>query len=365
MPLHAIRLPLAARQLFRIVALQKRLLSALADPALNAELVDATWIKAVWKQLPSAWVDKFCRGGQLERVQAIAAASSVARQSLFDEFNRQNKVPATLLAGGDFRDIATLPGFSAQLSASVKDFFEECYDLLGQSSRTMGYPVSGGHSITKRLYSEKFCESGPTQVVCPYCDGGIGTPDLDHYYCKSKFPLLACSPWNLVPICKSCNDVATGKGDRIALTPGPPRSATEWLHPFQSPASVAAQLNLEGDPRKAVPSLRSPNAPEQKRLDNHIWLMDRLDQATPFRSLSKRWTHAAAVRFDVVVREVNKKVRAGRTITSVVQEMLSEHEGSRGQEASALVHAGVCRAILQNRPEYIAEFSNSNPPTLA
>ena len=210
-----------------------------------------------------------------------------------------------------------------------------------------------------------FRESGSTQVVCPYCDGDIGTHELDHYYCKSRFPLLACSPWNLVPVCKSCNCLATCKGDRVALSPGPPRSATEWLHPFQRPASVDTHICLASDPRKSSPSLRSPDAHEQQRLNNHIWLMDRLDHATPFRSLSKRWTQVASVRFDVLVGQVNRRLNATNSRDSLVQLMLDEHHESRGQAVAALVHAGVCRAVLEQRAEYIAEFADSNPPTLA
>ena len=83
---------------------------------------------------------------------------------------------------------------------------EDCYDLLGSSSRVKGYKWPDGKAVTKAAYKEAFRESYPTKVVCPYCDGDIGTAELDHYYSKSLFPLLACSPWNLFPVCKSCND---------------------------------------------------------------------------------------------------------------------------------------------------------------
>lgn len=365
MALHPLKLPKAARQLFKIVALQKRLLRALADPALNATAVDATWVKSVWHQVPPTWVDKFCRRGQIERIRIIAGASATARLSLYEEFSRQNKVLATCLAGGDFRDIATLPGFNDQLATSVKDFFEDCYDLLGQSSRTKGYHFAGRVIITKLIYSDAFCEAGPTQEVCPYCDGSIGNPVLDHYYCKSKFPLLACSPWNLVPICDSCNKAGTGKGDRIALDPGPPRSCVGWLHPFHSPASIHAYIRLDGNPRKAIPSLRSPDAPEQKRLDNHICLLDCLDHTPPSRWLTKRWTRTAAVRFDVLVRQVNEQLSATVSRDALVQRMLQDQKELRGQLPGAMVHAGVCRAVLEQRAEYVAEFSDSNPPKLA
>ncbi|PEP54020.1 hypothetical protein CN557_08105 [Bacillus wiedmannii] len=57
--------------------------------------------------------------------------------------------------------------------------------------------------------------------VCPYCNsqfiftlrkkGGKTRPVLDHYFCKSKYPFLAISIYNLIPCCKVCN--SDFKGD--------------------------------------------------------------------------------------------------------------------------------------------------------
>lgn len=53
--------------------------------------------------------------------------------------------------------------------------------------------------------------------VCPYCNRSLITPidegggkktatgELDHYYCKSRYPYLAVSLYNLVPSCGICN----------------------------------------------------------------------------------------------------------------------------------------------------------------
>src|SRR5262245_49825797 len=106
MALHQVRLPKCAVHLFRIVALQKRLLKALADPALNANAVNTAWVQHVWHRLDSEWVRKFCLGGQEGRIRAIAAATTAARQALYEEFCRQSKIQRMLTAGGDFRDLA-------------------------------------------------------------------------------------------------------------------------------------------------------------------------------------------------------------------------------------------------------------------
>ncbi|PFL22833.1 hypothetical protein COK36_17875 [Bacillus cereus] len=56
--------------------------------------------------------------------------------------------------------------------------------------------------------------------VCPYCnsqfifthlnDNGRTRPVLDHFFCKSEYPFLAISIYNLIPCCKVCNSDLKG-----------------------------------------------------------------------------------------------------------------------------------------------------------
>lgn len=99
----------------------------------------------------------------------------------------------------------------------------------------------------------------------------------------------------------------------------------------------------------------SPDATEQLRLNNHTGLIP---------SLSKRWTNTAAAHFDVLVREVKRKMNASNPIDHLVRTKLEDHVESRGKAASSMVHVAVCQAVLDQRPGYIEEFANSNPPAL-
>ena len=58
---------------------------------------------------------------------------------------------------------------------------------------------------------------------CPFCGFGQAST-LDHYLPKSKYPLVAVVPNNLVPACKDCN---TGKSAAIAVT-----EESQCLHPY-------------------------------------------------------------------------------------------------------------------------------------
>lgn len=56
-------------------------------------------------------------------------------------------------------------------------------------------------------------------TVCPYCNhsyvfsaANANFCDLDHLYPKDKFPILAASFYNLIPVCHVCNNK---KGDDV------------------------------------------------------------------------------------------------------------------------------------------------------
>ncbi|AKD38416.1 hypothetical protein I926_05460 [Pasteurella multocida subsp. multocida OH4807] len=55
-------------------------------------------------------------------------------------------------------------------------------------------------------YYDKIINHAKTpNIQCPFC-GGIGEPnELDHFLPKANFAYYSISPYNLIPICKSCN----------------------------------------------------------------------------------------------------------------------------------------------------------------
>jgi hypothetical protein len=364
MPLHPIKLPKVAKYLTRVVALHRKLLRAIADPALDSNEVTIDWVAGVWHMMNPDWVATYCKNGQLERIEYIGRAAPRVRDRLYREFCRQNNVRTVLKAGGNFTDLQTVLDGSQELAHQVKALFKRSYELLGHRKDWPGYAFPGKGRVSKQTYKDAFCAEYPTSVVCPYCDGGIGVPQLDHYYCQNDFPLLTCSPHNLIPICPSCNDQVFGKGDQPALDKGPPASTAKWLHPLYGPASGAARVELSGPRRQWIPLLRSPDQDEQERLDNHVALLDQANRPTPQRKLSYRWTNVATSYFDRLVRNVNRPRNKGRTVDAVVTDYLDEEIDCRGQAPSALVHAAVCQAVLARREGYYPEFADFNPPVL-
>jgi hypothetical protein len=359
MALHPVKLPKSAARLLRVVVLQKKLLKALCEPTMNAATIDLAWLQCVWRNIDPEWVRRFCPDGKkspLPEISTMAASPLTARQALFDEFCRQNRVAKAFHAGGDFRDICDLGGMDPALVHSTGHLFKLCYERLShkESRGWSGYEFAGHRCISNSSYKNDFTSIPPTTAVCPYCDGDIGTPKLDHYLCKSRFPLLACSPWNLVPVCSSCNELAA-KGDRLALTPGAPNSMADWLHPFFRAASTQVQIRLSGAPNASIPILESPNTVEQIRLNNHSELI---------RTLSDRWTKRASAFFDGFVNEVKRKSTTGQTADDLVRVRLDDFAAERGREPFSLIRAAVCQAVLDRRTGYCEEFSDSNPVRL-
>jgi hypothetical protein len=234
MALHPLKLPRSAAHLLRIIVLQKKLLKALCEPTLNAATIDLAWLQRVWWKMDPEWVRRFCLGGQkspLKPLVALTESPLTARRALYEEFCRQNRVGRTFHAGGDFRDIRTLNDMDPALARAAGDFFKLLLRALeprGREGAMVLATSSPGQPLAFRTAPTRWISRPipPTSAVCPYCDGDIGTPKLDHYLCKSRFPLLACSPWNLVPVCSSCNEVGA-KGDRLAVTPWLPQ--IRWL----------------------------------------------------------------------------------------------------------------------------------------
>lgn len=77
--------------------------------------------------------------------------------------------------------------------------------------------------LLKKWSAYEYCEKLSVNV-CPYCNriytytviddnngNNITRPELDHYFPKSEYPILALSFFNLIPSCNICNSTIKGK----------------------------------------------------------------------------------------------------------------------------------------------------------
>lgn len=89
------------------------------------------------------------------------------------------------------------------------------------------------YSNFRNIHGQKLIEENDSHI-CPYCyrsyigvveteDGSKSiTPDLDHFYPKSRYPFLAVTLSNLVPSCLFCNQRAKNDADFYKTSIYPP-----------------------------------------------------------------------------------------------------------------------------------------------
>lgn len=107
----------------------------------------------------------------------------------------------------------------------MKELFEELYKQYRKS------------------YGKELVEDLELQV-CPYCNrnfinntGKYATSQFDHFFPKSKYPMMALSLYNLIPCCPQCNHI---KGEHaIDYSPYNKNFTTDQLLEFEAvPISV-------------------------------------------------------------------------------------------------------------------------------
>lgn len=108
-------------------------------------------------------------------------------------------------------------GKKYSFSDIIKANHDEIVDIANlYNARKTKLPKKYKNFIIEKLYKQRFPRQefvDELQVtVCPYCNRNFVNStykrtmcDLDHFYDKETYPILAVSLHNLVPVCHSCN----------------------------------------------------------------------------------------------------------------------------------------------------------------
>lgn len=124
-------------------------------------------------------------------------------------------------------------------------------------------------------------------LVCPGCDGrppsvsdGKIHEDLDHFFPKSRYPLLAVHLLNLTPLCKDCNQTYKGSKDAIADNNDQVADVHclhDIFHPYLRPAQPEVAINVrrlaDGQPHIVVEP-RQNDAQMLARLHSLLYTLD-------------------------------------------------------------------------------------------
>ncbi|MCB0109780.1 MAG: hypothetical protein KDE50_29965 [Caldilineaceae bacterium] len=132
-----------------------------------------------------------------------------------------------------------------QWLCALREFLISYYELLGTN-------IPGGYFIDNEKHNRQhvlnaYTNANPEQYVCAICDehsfrtiyGAHQLSDLEHYFPKSIYPHLACHPYNLLPICGSCNQIHSNKDSLWDKTSRQRRILNDIFLPYR-PGSINA-----------------------------------------------------------------------------------------------------------------------------
>ena len=357
--LHALNLPPEARWLRRIVAMQRVLLRALATPGLEPHEIVEEWVAALWPCVSEAWTQRFCgKAGFLNAAQDYAEHTPDAvRHEIYTAFVRENRIARIFAAGGDFRGLGTWQGGHATGCTAAKDlllpFYAALYRGKTGTNPWPGYEFQRNGAVialSRVSYLERFKLANSRVTVCPYCDGEMDSPEIDHFYPKSRWHFFVCSPLNLVPICDTCNGPGF-KHSKVPLDGGPPYSAGDWLHPYLRTGAKRFSIRLVGDPPDPTPELQAVNAPEQAQFANLESLL----------CLRRRWQRRIRAEFAKLKKDYQRDAEyrnaSPADMDPILQRLVEDTDAVTGEVPASFLRRAICAAALEGRAEYRSELA--------
>lgn len=129
----------------------------------------------------------------------------------------------SLLLGDNLKILITAPPDSFQgIISSLKHLYPEFLNSNTESSILLyNIFVSNCYDDSKKFSKYDFIV-GINIDTCPYCNRNYiyylskdkkVKPQIDHFYPKTKYPILAMSFYNLIPSCQTCNGLEV-KGEK-------------------------------------------------------------------------------------------------------------------------------------------------------
>lgn len=124
----------------------------------------------------------------------------------------------------------------------IKADYDEIVEIVNvYNSSNCIMPQKYKRFIIDTLYKQRFPREefvkGLQVTVCPYCNRNFVNStykrtmcDLDHFYDKETYPILAVSFHNLIPVCHACNHAKANK--TISYSPHNKKFSTDNLLSF-------------------------------------------------------------------------------------------------------------------------------------
>ncbi|MCB4436987.1 hypothetical protein LHL20_12200 [Alteromonas sp. McT4-15] len=155
-------------------------------------------------------------------------------QDLTAFFAAPNRGLLSFLSANTFNALKTL---MTHLYCSTKDLANVIAGSNGKCINT--------HFSDFRVINGQVCRACGMEQLAPFRanieDENQWRADYDHQLCKSKYPIYAVHPDNLIPLCRVCNQDAKKAKDLFKSTLGANRYA---LNPYTEQASTSIEFEI-------------------------------------------------------------------------------------------------------------------------
>ncbi|MCA9875510.1 MAG: hypothetical protein KC441_17690 [Anaerolineales bacterium] len=181
---------------------------------------------------------------------------------------------------------------SAQAALELAgEMVQNCYTRIlakdGVPAQVLHMDAPLDRQTVLRAYLDAQNHRSPPLKVCPGCDGrppsvsdGKIHEDLDHFFPKSRYPMLAVHLLNLTPFCKDCNQTYKGSKDAIGdddAQVANVRCLHDIFHPYLRPAmpdiEVIVARNAHDEPHVVVQP-RHNNQQQLARMQSLFYTLD-------------------------------------------------------------------------------------------
>jgi len=348
--IHQVHLPdVTRRRLTDVVRLQVRLLhyaalTATPDATSCAHYLDqsirfrgrgtqiARWLWRAPKRHRA--LETFAQGPAAEKWQWY---QRVSREALAFLHNRSD-------SPSPHRDKNAIPW---QKAGAI--FLRNFYDDLCEPSGLPSYLFAqhGAIPFRRQDFLARFEQANRGLYVCAVCDetlyrtvvDGDVYSEIEHYLPKSRYPHLACHPFNLLPICSSCNRLK-GSVDPLQGRTGNRHDLEDILLPYREPG-LGSRTYLH------VQLGRTPDTTQLSQLRPRpaIDLHQRIATFAGVYKVPKRWQGQIKTIEDTLFRRIRHALQLGwhasrggtmpQILLAVLDQLLEVLHEAQGQEPFA------------------------------
>lgn len=258
-------------------------------------------------------------------------------------------------------------GTSPPWQKAGADFLRRFYDNLGSRSRFPKYCFSeeSATSFSRQNFLEAFAAENQELHVCAACDESSAA-EIDHYLPKSRYPHLACHPFNLIPICPLCNNKKSS-ADPLRGPAGAQRRLGDILLPYRE-AGLGSRTYLEVTLGKTITHAKfgplKPFGTEDLR--------QRIQAFGSAYKIPKHWCEKRDTIGQKLIRHIRSFLRSGSgpPLSTNLQAVLDDldvllhslHDEARGKEPFAFAMTWWLRTLINQEVEpAVHNRSKSNP----